>query len=45
VKCYQRVLDIRRRNLGPDSPDTKETQKILNELYEDVRKAEAAKKK
>lgn len=42
VKCYQKVLDIRRRELGPDDSSTKETQKILNELLEDVRKAEAA---
>lgn len=43
VKCYQRVLDIRRRELGPDDPNTQETQKILNELYDEVRKAEAKK--
>ncbi len=43
VKCYQKVLDIRRRELGPDDDSTKQTQKILNELLEDVRKAEAAK--
>ena len=43
VKCYQRVLDIRRRELGPDDPSTQETQKILNELYDEVRKVEAKK--
>lgn len=43
VKCYQRVLDIRRRELGPDDPNTQETQKMLNELYDEVRKAEAKK--
>lgn len=40
VKCYQKVLDIRRRELGPDDKSTLETQKILNGLLEDVRKAE-----
>ena len=44
VKCYQKVLDIRRRQLGPDHEDTKLTQKILNDLLEDVRKAQAAEK-
>lgn len=44
VKCYQKVLDIRRRQLGPDHEDTKTTQKILNDLLEDVRKAQAAEK-
>ena len=44
VRCYQKVLDIRRRELGPDDKSTKETQQILNELLEDVRRAEAAKK-
>ena len=39
VRCYQRVLDIRRRELGPDHADTKETQRILNELAEDVKRA------
>lgn len=42
VRCYQKVLDIRRRELGPDDKSTRETQQILNELLEDVRKAEAA---
>ena len=41
LKCYQKVLDIRRRELGPDHDDTKKTQEILNELIEDIRKAEA----
>lgn len=41
VRSYQKVLDIRRRELGPDDSSTKETQNILNELLEDVRKAEA----
>ncbi|MBX7207835.1 MAG: tetratricopeptide repeat protein [Verrucomicrobiaceae bacterium] len=45
VKCYQKVLDIRRRELGPDHESTRETQKILNELLEDVRKAREAAKK
>jgi len=43
VKCYQKVLDIRRRELGPDHPSTRETQQILNELLEDVKKAKAGK--
>lgn len=43
VKCYQRVLDIRRRELGPDHPDTKDTQRILNDLVEDVKKLQGAK--
>ena len=37
------LLDIRRRELGPDDPSTQQTQKILNELYDEVRKAEAKK--
>ena len=44
VRCYQKVLDIRRRELGPDDKSTRETQQILNELLEDVRKAEAGRK-
>jgi tetratricopeptide (TPR) repeat protein len=44
VKCYQKVLDIRRRELGPDHESTKETQKILIELLDDVQKAKTGKK-
>lgn len=45
LKCYQKVLDIRRRELGPDAEDTKKTQEILNELVEDIRKAESSGKR
>ncbi len=38
VRCYQRVLDIRRRELGPDHEDTKETQRTLSELYQETQK-------
>ena len=44
VMCYQKVLDIRRRELGPDHASTRETQMILNELLEDVRKVEKGRK-
>jgi tetratricopeptide (TPR) repeat protein len=44
VKCYQKVLDIRRRELGPDHGSTRETQKILNELLDDVQRAKAGKR-
>ncbi len=44
VKCYQRVLDIRRRELGPDHVDTKETQQTLNAVLAEVKRLSAAKK-
>lgn len=44
VRCYQAVLDIRRRVLGPDHKDTKETQEILNQLYAEVEKIRPGKK-
>lgn len=44
IRCYQAVLDIRRRVHGPDHQDTKDTQELLNQLYAEVERVRGQKK-